>query len=47
VQVLPPIDVSERFGQDPEAEDVYEEVTGDMQQALDELSDERQLPVVG
>ena len=37
----------ERFGPDPEYERVYEEITGEMQEALSELQEERTLPVVG
>jgi 1-acyl-sn-glycerol-3-phosphate acyltransferase len=47
VQVLPPIDLRERFGKQPEVDDVYEGVTGEMQDALEGLSDERALPLVG
>jgi 1-acyl-sn-glycerol-3-phosphate acyltransferase len=47
IEVLPPIDVKERFGPDPDHEEVYEEVTGEMQGALDGLSEERTLPLVG
>jgi len=47
VEVLPPIDVVERFGEDPDHEEVYEEVTGEMQHALTDLQDERTVPVVG
>src|SRR3954454_16288738 len=47
VEVLPPIDLKDRFGPDPDHEEVYEEVTGEMQEALDGLSDERTLPLVG
>jgi 1-acyl-sn-glycerol-3-phosphate acyltransferase len=47
IEVLPPIDVKERFGPEPDHEEVYDEVTGEMQDALDELSDERTLPLVG
>ena len=47
VDVLPPIDLKQRFGTDAEPEHIYDEVTGDMQDALDDLSDERTLPVVG
>src|SRR3954447_18079585 len=47
IQVLPPIDLRERFGKDPDPDDAYEEVTAEMQDALSELSDERTLPVVG
>ena len=47
VQVLPPIDLRERFGPEPEHEDVYDELTGEMQEALDDLQEERTLPLVG
>jgi 1-acyl-sn-glycerol-3-phosphate acyltransferase len=47
IQILPPIDLKERFGADPDADAVYEEVTEEMQDSLSELSDERTLPVVG
>ena len=47
IEVLPPIDIAERFGPDSDDEEVYEEVTGEMQEALSELQRERTLPVVG
>jgi len=47
IQVMPPVDLKERFGPKPDADEVYEELTGDMQDTLDELSDERTLPLVG
>lgn len=47
VEVLPPIDLRERFGAAPDHEAVYDEVTGEMQEALTGLSDERTLPLVG
>jgi 1-acyl-sn-glycerol-3-phosphate acyltransferase len=47
VQVLPPIDVRERFGEDPDDREVYEHVTGTMQEMLTELGRRRRLPVVG
>jgi 1-acyl-sn-glycerol-3-phosphate acyltransferase len=47
IEVLPPIDLAERFGPDPEYAHVYEEITGEMQEALSELQEERTLPVVG
>jgi 1-acyl-sn-glycerol-3-phosphate acyltransferase len=47
VQVLPPIDVAERFGEDPDEREVYEHVTGTMQEMLTELGRRRRLPVVG
>ena len=47
IEVLPPIDVEKRFGPDPDYEEVYEGVTGEMQETLSELQQERTLPVVG
>jgi 1-acyl-sn-glycerol-3-phosphate acyltransferase len=47
VEVLPPIDLKERFGETADADEIYEEVTGDMQDKLSDLSDERTVPVVG
>jgi 1-acyl-sn-glycerol-3-phosphate acyltransferase len=47
VEVQPPIDLVQRFGPNPDPERVYEKVTGDMQERLSKLQDERTLPVVG
>jgi 1-acyl-sn-glycerol-3-phosphate acyltransferase len=47
IEVLEPIDLRERFGDDPDPDDVYEHVTGVMQRALDGLAAERRLPVIG
>ena len=47
IEVLPPIDLTERFGPEPEHDDVYEQITGEMQDTLNELQEERTLPVVG
>jgi 1-acyl-sn-glycerol-3-phosphate acyltransferase len=47
IQVMPPVDLEKRFGPKPDAEDVYDTLTGDMQDTLDELSEERTLPLVG
>jgi hypothetical protein len=47
IEVLPPIDLAERFGPEAEHEHVYKQIVGDMQAALSELQDERTLPVVG
>lgn len=46
VQVLPPIDVAEHFGPDPDVDEVYAHVTGTMQEMLTELG-RRRVPVVG
>ncbi len=45
--VLAPIDIRARFGEDPDIDEVYEYVTGVMQEALDGLSAERRFPVIG
>jgi len=47
IEVLPPIDVVERFGPDADHEEVYEEVTGEMQETLSVLQRQRSMPVVG
>jgi 1-acyl-sn-glycerol-3-phosphate acyltransferase len=47
VEVLPPIDLRGEFGDDLERDDVYDEVTSQMQDKLDELAAERTLPLVG
>jgi 1-acyl-sn-glycerol-3-phosphate acyltransferase len=47
VQVLPPIDLRARFGNEPNLDEVYDAVVGEMQTALDELASERRFPVIG
>jgi 1-acyl-sn-glycerol-3-phosphate acyltransferase len=47
IEVLPPIDVREEFGQDPDLDEVYDHVTGQMQDALEALAAERRFPVIG
>src|SRR5689334_12644479 len=47
IEVLPPIDLTDRFGADPDHEEIYNEITGEMQEALSELQEERSLPVLG
>jgi 1-acyl-sn-glycerol-3-phosphate acyltransferase len=47
VRVLPKIDLKQRLGSSPDLDDAYELVTGRMQDALSNLSDERAIPVVG
>jgi 1-acyl-sn-glycerol-3-phosphate acyltransferase len=47
VEVLPPIDVKKEFGEDPDLDEVYDHVTGQMQDALDALASERRFPVIG
>lgn len=46
-EVLPPIDLEEQFGPDPDIDEIYEHVTRIMQEALDSLAAERRFPVIG
>jgi 1-acyl-sn-glycerol-3-phosphate acyltransferase len=46
-EVLPAIDLRERFGPDPDVDEVYEQVTSMMQETLDALAAERRFPVIG
>ena len=45
--VLDPIDITERFGADPDVEEVDPYVRSVMQSALDELARERRFPILG
>jgi hypothetical protein len=47
VEVLAPIDVAEEFGEDPDVDAVFAEVSARMQATLDALATERRWPVVG
>jgi 1-acyl-sn-glycerol-3-phosphate acyltransferase len=47
VQVLEPIRLRERFSDDPDLDEVYDHLTALMQRALDDLADERRMPVLG
>ncbi|MBV8161983.1 MAG: acyltransferase family protein [Acidimicrobiia bacterium] len=47
IQVLPAIDLLEKFGDDPDLGEAYDYVTGTLQDTLDALSAERRLPVIG
>jgi 1-acyl-sn-glycerol-3-phosphate acyltransferase len=46
-EVLPPIDIEKEFGPDPDFDEVYDHVTGQMQDALSALAAERRFPVIG
>ena len=46
-EVLEPIDLKEQFGEDPDIDEVYEFITGQMQETLDALAAERRFPVIG
>ena len=47
VEVRPPIDLRERFGPAADVDRIYDEVTGEMQDSLSSLSEERTAPLVG
>ena len=47
VEALEPIDARKRFGRSPDLDEVYDDLTGQMQAKLDELMAERSLPVIG
>ncbi|MGZ4251302.1 MAG: 1-acyl-sn-glycerol-3-phosphate acyltransferase [Solirubrobacteraceae bacterium] len=47
VQVLEPVRLRERFGDDLDFDEVYDHLTALMQRALDDLADERRIPVLG
>ncbi len=47
VEALAPIDLRERFGPEPDLDEVYDSVTATMQAKLTELQAERRFPVIG
>ena len=47
MRFLEPIDVRERFGEDPDVDEVYEGIVDSMQETLSALQRERRLPVLG
>jgi 1-acyl-sn-glycerol-3-phosphate acyltransferase len=47
IEVLPPIHLRQEFGEDPDLDEVYDHVIRVMQETLDALAAERQLPIVG
>ena len=47
IQVLPKIDLEQRYGEDPDIDEIYDDVIWRMQDVLDSLSAERRLPVLG
>lgn len=47
IQVMPKIDLREQYGDDPDVNDVYDDVIRRMQDVLESLSEERRLPVIG
>jgi len=47
IEVLPPIDLREEFGADPDVDEIYDHLIRLMQETLDALAAERQLPIIG
>jgi 1-acyl-sn-glycerol-3-phosphate acyltransferase len=47
VEVLPAINLRERFGPSPDCDEIYDHVTATMQETLDALAAERNLPILG
>jgi 1-acyl-sn-glycerol-3-phosphate acyltransferase len=47
MKALEPIELRKEFGRNPDLDEVYENVLGRMQAALDSMAAERRLPVVG
>ena len=47
IETLPPIDLHEEFGPDPDLDEVYDHLVRLMQDALDALAAERRFPVIG
>jgi 1-acyl-sn-glycerol-3-phosphate acyltransferase len=47
IQFLEPIDLRERYGEEPDLDRAYEEIVGRMQDVLSALADERRLPLLG
>ena len=47
IRLLEPIDLRAKYGQDPDFDEVYDDLVATMQQTLSELQRERRLPVIG
>ena len=47
IEALPPIDLFEEFGADPDLDEVYDHLLRLMQETLDALAAERRLPIIG
>jgi 1-acyl-sn-glycerol-3-phosphate acyltransferase len=47
IETLPPINLREEFGPDPDPTEVYDHLTRTMQETLDALASERRLPIIG
>jgi 1-acyl-sn-glycerol-3-phosphate acyltransferase len=47
IQVMPKIDLREQYGDEPDVDEIYDDVIRRMQDVLDSLAEERRLPVIG
>jgi 1-acyl-sn-glycerol-3-phosphate acyltransferase len=47
IETLPPIDLEQEFGPDPDIDEIYDHLMRLMQETLDALAAERRLPVIG
>ena len=47
IQVLEPIDLEERYGKNPDLDEIYDDITNSMQDVLSSLQSERALPLIG
>ena len=47
IRLLEPIDLRERYGEDPDIDEVYDDLVASMQETLTALQRERRLPVIG
>jgi 1-acyl-sn-glycerol-3-phosphate acyltransferase len=47
IQLMEPIDLRERYGEDPDLDEVYDDLMAAMQDVLTALQEERRLPVLG
>jgi hypothetical protein len=47
MRLLEPVDLRERYGDDPDVDEIYEDITGTMQETLTALQKDRRLPVLG
>lgn len=47
IQVLKPIHLRDRYGKEPDIDQIYDDVISEMQQTLTALQEERRLPVIG
>jgi len=47
MRLLEPINLRERYGEDPDLDAAYDDITGEMQAVLTDLQRQRRLPVIG